>query len=132
MTGGLIMAGKKSSTLTDLELEIMNIFWDKGQVTAEEVRKGLPDERRLTDSSVRTMLRILEQKNYVFHTVDGRAFIYRPVSARENVAATIVRKVTDKVFRGSRLSHVKSLLGHEKLTKDELDEIKKMVAEQEK
>src|SRR5499427_1028611 len=74
--------------LGDLEREVMQLVWANGTVTAEAVREQL--SRPLKESTVRTVLRRLEEKGYVTHTVDGRTFVYRATHPRGKVAAKAV------------------------------------------
>lgn len=85
--------------LGDVQREIMQLVWAHGPVTAEAVRERLG--RPLKESTVRTVLRRLEEKGYVTHTIDGRAFIYRAAEARERVAARAVKKIVDWFCDGS-------------------------------
>ena len=85
--------------LGDLEREVMQLVWANGQVTAEAVREKL--ERRLKESTVRTVLRRLEDKGYVTHTVDGRTYVYQAAAPRGRVAAKAVQRVVDWFCNGS-------------------------------
>ncbi len=85
--------------LGELELEIMQLVWDKGEVTAEQVREEL--SRNPKESTVRTVLRRLEEKGYVTHSVDGRTFVFRAVVARQQVAARAVKRIVDWFCNGS-------------------------------
>lgn len=85
--------------LGELELEIMQLVWNKGEVTAEQVREELA--RRPKESTVRTVLRRLEDKGYVTHSVSGRTFVFRAVQARPQVAARAVKRVVDWFCNGS-------------------------------
>jgi BlaI family transcriptional regulator, penicillinase repressor len=85
--------------LGDLEREVMQLVWAKGSVTAEAVREELA--RRLKESTVRTVLRRLEEKGYVKHTVDGRTYVYEATEARSRVAAKAVQRVVDWFCNGS-------------------------------
>jgi BlaI family penicillinase repressor len=85
--------------LGDLEREVMHLVWANGPVTAEAVRERL--ERRLKESTVRTVLRRLEEKGYVSHTVDGRTYVYRAAAARGRVAAKAVQRIVDWFCNGS-------------------------------
>jgi predicted transcriptional regulator len=127
----MAMPRRKSSTLTECELEIMHVVWDKGAVTADDVRKGLFNTRPLSDSAVRTMLKILERKKYLRHRLEGRTFVYRTTDGKDNVLSAILRRVRDKVFGGSYEVLAKHLLTREKLSREELNEIKKLVLERE-
>jgi BlaI family transcriptional regulator, penicillinase repressor len=85
--------------LGDLEREVMQLVWAKGPVTAESVREQL--RRRLKESTVRTVLRRLEEKGYVDHTVDGRTYVYRATQPRARVAAKAVQRIVDWFCNGS-------------------------------
>src|SRR3954470_222190 len=85
--------------LGDLEHEVMQLIWNRGPATADRVRKLMP--RRLKDATIRTVLRRLEEKGYVTHTVDGRTFIYAAVEARKEVAAKAVKRIIDWFCEGS-------------------------------
>ena len=85
--------------LGDLEREVMQLVWANGPVTAEAVREKL--ERRLKESTVRTVLRRLEDKGYVTHTVDGRTYVYQAAAPRGRVAAQAVPRVVDWFCNGS-------------------------------
>jgi BlaI family transcriptional regulator, penicillinase repressor len=82
-----------------LEHEVMQLVWARGNVTAEEVREELA--RPLKESTVRTVLRRLETKGYVTHTVEGRTFHFIPAEARGAVAAKAVQRIVDWFCDGS-------------------------------
>ena len=79
----------------------MRIVWDRQSVTAEQVREDLAPEQKLKDSTVRTVLRRLEVKGYVRHTVEGRVYVYAPAVPPGHVAADAVRTIIDRFFGGS-------------------------------
>jgi len=85
--------------LGDLEREVMQLVWADGPITAEMVRERLA--RRLKESTVRTVLRRLEEKGYVSHTVDGRTYVYQATEARGKVAARAVQRIVDWFCNGS-------------------------------
>ncbi len=85
--------------LGELELEVMQLVWNKGEVTAEQVREELA--RHPKESTVRTVLRRLEDKGYVTHSVDGRTFVFRAAQARPQVAARAVKRIIDWFCNGS-------------------------------
>ena len=78
------MPRKKSPTLTEAELRLMDVIWERGESTVGDVVEALPKDSRLAYSSVLTTLRILEQKGYVRHEKRGRAFLYSPIPGRED------------------------------------------------
>src|ERR1700741_2002562 len=77
----------------------MQLIWQRGPATADRVRKLMP--RRLKDATIRTVLRRLEEKGYVKHTIDGRTFIYEATEARKEVAAKAVKRIVDWFCDGS-------------------------------
>jgi predicted transcriptional regulator len=85
--------------LGDLEHEVMQLVWEHGPVTAETVREKL--SRRLKESTVRTVLRRLEEKGYTTHTVDGRTYVYTAAEPRARVAAKAVQRIVDWFCNGS-------------------------------
>ena len=85
--------------LGDLQREIVQIVWANGPVTAETVRPKL--SRPLKESTVRTVLRRLEEKGYITHTVDGRTFVYDAAEPRGQVAAKAVQRIVDWICNGS-------------------------------
>lgn len=85
--------------LGDLELAVMQLVWAEGPMTAEAVREQL--QRKLKESTVRTVLRRLEDKGYLTHTVDQRTFIFRATEARQRVAAKAVKRIVDWFCNGS-------------------------------
>lgn len=87
------------SDLGELELEVMQLVWDKGEVTADQVREALA--RRPKESTTRTVLRRLEDKGYVIHRVEGRTYVFRAVEARGEVAARAVKRIVDWFCKGS-------------------------------
>jgi len=86
---------------TPLEQFIMDYVWAHPHCTAEMCREGLASQRRLKDSTVRTILRKLEEKGYVTHDVDGRTFVYRAVDTKRNVAVQAAQQLIDRFCGGS-------------------------------
>lgn len=85
--------------LGDLEREILRQVWQGGGVSADAVRVAL--DRPLKESTVRTVLKRLEEKGYLTHTVDGRTFLYHAAERRDRVAARAVKRIVDWFCNGS-------------------------------
>jgi BlaI family transcriptional regulator, penicillinase repressor len=85
--------------LGELEREVMQLVWSGGEVTAEAIREQL--DRKPKESTVRTVLRRLEDKGYVTHTVSGRTFVFRAAASRQDVAARAVKHIVDWFCNGS-------------------------------
>lgn len=128
------MPRKKSLNLTEAELRLMDIVWDKGAVTVGEVAAALPGEASLAYNTVLTTLRILEQKGYLRHTkpTEGRAFVYRAVVDRKQASRNAVRHVLRRFFANSPALLVLNLLDEADLSQQELRNIRSLLAEGEK
>lgn len=120
------MARRKSPTLTEVELELMDVLWDKGQATVAEIVEALPEER-LAYSSVLTMMRILEQKGYVTHEKEGRAFVYRALVDRQQAQKTVIGYLLKRFFDNSPELLVVNLLEHEEVGPKEVKRLKRMI-----
>ena len=128
------MARKKSQNLTEAELRLMDIVWDKGAVTVGEVAAALPGEPVLAYNTILTTLRILEQKGYVRHTKsrEGRAFVYRAVVGRKQASRNALRQLVRGFFSNSPELLVLNLLDDGDLSQWELRKIRNLLAEAEK
>ena len=93
------MRSERLPDLGDLEREVMQLIWANGSLTAEFVRERLA--RRLKESTVRTVLRRLEEKGYVNHAVEGRTYVYEATHPRGKVAAKAVQRIVDAFCNGS-------------------------------
>jgi BlaI family penicillinase repressor len=87
------------SELGELERSILSVVWRKTQITAEQVREDLG--RPLKDSTIRTVLRRLEEKGYLEHSLENRTFLYRPAESRNRVAGRAVKRIVDWFCEGS-------------------------------
>jgi len=114
------MPPKKSITLTEAELRLMRIFWQRGESAVNDLVSAMPDGEPLAYNSVLTTVRILEQKGYVEHRQEGRAFVYRPCVAENEASRSEVRHVLNRFFGNSRERLLLSLLGDEEITPEEL------------
>src|SRR5215472_11908715 len=92
---------RKSTTLTDLELEIMKVVWDHDAVTVRDVYETLLERRKVAYTTVMTMMKILEQKKYLKKNQTDRAYVYRPAQPKRQVIGEMVREFINRVFNGS-------------------------------
>lgn len=122
------MARKKKAQLSALESTIMDVVWAKGQATAETVRIELKKAHQLKDSTVRTILRRLEEKGYVEHEVDGRTYVYRPRVQSQHVATDAVRGIIDRFCGGSVEDLLVGMVDDKILSPDKLKELAKKIA----
>jgi predicted transcriptional regulator len=120
----------KSTTLTEQELEIMKVVWDKGSGTVRDVYEALLERRKIAYTTVMTMLNILEDKGHLKKTQGEKAYVYRPAKPKQQVIRGMVREFLDRVFNGSAEPLVAHLIEDRKLTRAELDELSRMVRRQ--
>lgn len=110
---------------TDRELDVMAVLWELGAATVAEVRERLPDD--LAYTTVLTVLRILEEKGYVEHEVEGKAYRYRPTVKREVAERSAVRRLVRKLFRGSPELLLTHLVSDRSLTEEELRRLRALL-----
>jgi len=118
------MPPRKSNTLTEAELRLMKILWRRGESAVSDLVAALPEDEPLAYNSVLTTIRILEQKGYVEHRQEGRAFVYRPCVAEDEASRSEVRNVLGRFFGNSREQLVLSLLGDDEIEPEELQRLK--------
>ncbi len=95
------MPPRKSETLTEAELRLMDVLWQKGSATVQQVLDALPEKPALAYNSVLTTIRVLENKGYLEHVKDGRAHIYRPIMEREEATRSEIRHLVSRFFKNS-------------------------------
>ena len=125
------MPPKRSNTLTEAELRIMRILWARGESLVSDLVSAMPESAPLAYTSVLTTVRILEQKGYVEHRQEGRAFLYSPCVAEHDASRSEVRHVLHRFFDNSRERLMLSLLGDGEITPEELQRLKDAIAEAE-
>jgi len=112
--------------LGELERSILLIVWRVGTVTAEQVREEL--SRPLKDSTIRTVLRRLEEKGYVAHSVENRTFLYRPAESRQRVAGRAVKRIVDWFCEGSVEALLVGMVDSKVLGRAELQRLAERIA----
>lgn len=124
------MARQKS--LGDLERQVMEFLWEHAPATGEAVRAAVSKERPLTDSTIRTVLRRLEAKQYVRHEMDGRQFLYSSAREPRKVAAEAVRSLLVNFCRGSLEELLTGLVDHRVVDSAELRQLAERIEAQER
>ena len=119
---------KNRKPLSPLEHEIMEVVWSRESITADQVREALAGRRALKDSSIRTMLRRLEDKGYLGHKVESRTYVYRALEVPTNVAVGVVRQVIDRFCGGSVERLLVGMVENEVLDKKELKRLAEKLA----
>ena len=122
------MPPKPSITLTQAELRLMKVLWARGESSVADLVTACADDAPLAYTSVLTTVRILEQKGYVTHRQEGRAFLYKASMAEDEASRSEVRHMLQRFFGNSRERLLLSLLGDEDITADELRSLKEKIA----
>src|SRR5271169_7105268 len=125
------MPPKKSITLTEAELRLMKILWLRGESAVGDLVAAMPDGEALAYNSVLTTVRILEQKGYVQHRQEGRAFLYVPCVAEHEASRSEIRHMMQRFFGNSRERLLLSLLGDDEISPEELNRLKEAIAKAE-
>jgi BlaI family penicillinase repressor len=125
------MTRHKGRRLTDLELEFMQVVWELERATVRQVYDVLGERRKIAYTTVMTMMNILEEKEYLKRSKKGRAYVYEPVRPKEEVLSSMVEDFVSRVYEGSAKPLVLGLLKERKLSKRELEEIRRMIDETE-
>ncbi|MGA7107782.1 MAG: BlaI/MecI/CopY family transcriptional regulator [Terracidiphilus sp.] len=118
--------GHDPAELGELERSILSIIWRLGKVTAEHVREEL--DRPLKDSTVRTVLRRLEEKGYVAHSVEDRTFVYHPAESRQRVAGRAAKRIVDWFCEGSVEALLVGMVDSKVLDRAELQRLADRIA----
>jgi predicted transcriptional regulator len=122
---------RKSATLTEAELRLMDVLWQRGSATVQEVLDSLPTDQPLAYNSVLTTIRILEKKGYLGHRKDGRAYIYKPIVERQDATRSEVRHLISRFFKDSHEMLVLNILEDESIDADELRRLRGLLKERE-
>jgi predicted transcriptional regulator len=123
------MARPLHALLTRRERQIMDVLLRRGRATAAEVMNDVPGSQ--TYSTIRTQLRVLEEKGYVRHEDDGIRYVYSPAVNRKSARQSALKHLVDTFFEGSAGEAVAALLGGEasRISDDELDRLAVLIAE---
>lgn len=119
---------KPKRQLGDLQLAIMRVLWERGEAPAIEVHQALLAERGLAVTTIKTMLRKLEEHGCVKHRTNGRQFIYRPAIAEADVRQGMVAELVRRVFRGDSAALVNHLVRSGEIDAEDLGNLREIVA----
>lgn len=123
------MPPRKSVTLTEAELRLMEVIWAKGPSTVHQILDALPPKPPLAYNSVLTTIRILERKGYVQHVKDGRAHVYMPLIGRQEATRSEVRNLINRFFGNSHELLVLNLLEEKGIDAEELERLRQLLQE---
>jgi len=118
---------KQSATLTEAELRIMEVLWNRGSGTVQQVLEGLSAKPALAYNSVLTTIRILEKKGYVEHIKDGRAHVYAPSIERQDASRSEIRHLVSRFFKNSHEQLVLNILEERGVDPEELSRLREIL-----
>jgi BlaI family penicillinase repressor len=110
-----------------MQFRIMQVLWDRGRASAREITDALNESEAVAHSTVQTLLRQLETKGAIGHEADNRTFVFFPRLKEDKVKKTAAHDLLERVFGGSVGNLVSHLLKHERLSRDELDELRRLI-----
>jgi predicted transcriptional regulator len=118
---------RKSATLTEAELRLMDILWQKGPSTVQHVVDALPEKQPLAYNSVLTTIRILEKKGYVEHVKDGRAHVYKALVERKEASRFEIRHLVNRFFKDSHEALVLNIIEDHTIDAEELRRLRQLM-----
>jgi len=113
--------------LGELQLAIMRVIWQRGEVTVNEVKDALHEERGLALTTIATMLKRLEARGVVDHRLEGRQFVYRALITEDLVKRSMVGQLTSRLFKGDPMALVNHLISEYEIDPDELPRLSELI-----
>lgn len=123
------MPPKKSTTLTEAELRLMEVLWVKGPATVHSILEELPPRPALAYNSVLTTIRILEKKGYVQHVKEGRAHLYMPLVGRQEATRFEIKNLVGRFFKNSHELLLLNILEDKSINAQELTRLRQLIQE---
>lgn len=121
------MPPRRSGTLTEAELRVMNVLWRKGSGTVQQVLDSITETSVLAYNSVLTTIRVLERKGYLKHLKDGRAHVYTPLVGQKEATRSEIRHLVSRFFKNSHEQLVLNLLEEQGIEAEELARLRQML-----
>ncbi len=127
------MARRKSRTLTEVELEFMQVIWDREDTSTEDLQNALAARGRpLSDGAIRRVLAILMEKGYLIRHKQGLSFLYNAKVQKDNALGSMFRDILTRAFGGSGSLMIATFLDTVDIKPDEMDRIKRLIEERER
>ena len=121
------MPPRQSEILTEAELRVMKVLWERGSGTVQQVLDSMEEKPALAYNSVLTVIRILERKGYVKHIKDGRAHVYAPVVRQQEATRSEIRRLASRFFGDSHEDLVLNILEDRGVEREELTRLREML-----
>lgn len=113
--------------LTELQLEILDVIWERGESTVADVAEALLDRRALAVTTVATLLSRLEKRGVLTHRTEGRQYVYRPLVSRDEVRESMLTALTHRLFRGDVTALLSHLLTESQISSGDLERVKALI-----
>ena len=126
---GIRLPRNTSATLTEAELRLMKVLWQKGSATVHQVLEALPEKPALAYNSVLTTIRILEKKGYVKHAKDGRAHVYIPQVGQKDATRFEIQHLVSRFFKNSHELLVLNILEDDNIGAEDLKRLRQLLEE---
>lgn len=121
------MPPRQSEILTEAELRVMRVLWERGSGTVQQVLDAISQRPALAYNSILTTIRILEKKGYIEHSKDGRAHVYAPLVRKEDASRSEIRHLVSRFFENSHQDLVLNMLEDQGISEEELRRLRKML-----
>jgi BlaI family transcriptional regulator, penicillinase repressor len=115
-----------------IQMRIMQVLWEKGRASSQEITRALNEFEPIVFKNVQTLLRALEKKGAIGHDVDNRSHLYYPVVSREKALKSVTHDMIDRLFGGSVISLVSSIIKDRSIPPDEFRKISEILEKKEK
>lgn len=114
--------------LSALQMDIMRIFWERGEATTSEIHRAIRPDRQLAPTTVATVIQRLAKQGVLTYRVDGRQYVYRPLISESEARTSMVADLVERVFMGNSQALVSHLIEESDITDDELNVLRNMLA----
>ena len=122
----------KAKEPSKLERQVLSVLWERGAASVRQLLDAMPDGKKRAYTTILSVLQVMEKKGFVAHKQEGNAHIYSARISREKVSAPLLRGLVRDVFGGSPAAALQHLLSGQRVTRDELDEVKRLIADYER
>jgi len=126
------MSDEERHRLTDLQLDVMRVLWERGEATAADVHEELLPGRGLAPTTVATLLRRLEKRGVVGHHSEGRQYVYKPLVTERQVRRSMVGELTERLFDGDATELISYLVSAGEIGPGDLERLRRLVEEKER
>ena len=114
-----------------LEMQVLSVLWQRGASTVREVMEVMPDRKARAYTTILSVMQVMEKKGLLSHVTEGNTHVYQARVSRQKVTGPWLRSLVSQVFGGSTATTLQHLLAEQKVSREELDEIKEIIARHE-